>query len=385
MTTPECSAIDLSTGLIGRSVHAWNRFWFKPSDPTILGFIRICCGLATLYVHLAYCPDLQEFFGKDAWLNLQLADEFRQEAPWTAPSWGWEERIHSYSLPVDPAERDRVLQYAQKWGLDPRAVSTRGNPYWSIWFHVVDRESMRLIHGGVLVVMFLFTIGLCTRITSALTWLAALCYIQRSPITLFGMDTMMNIALFYLMIGPSGAALSMDRLIARYRQAQRHRQTGSTTLTSGPEPTVSANFALRLMQVHFCIIYMAAGLSKLTGSSWWSGTALWGTVANYEFTPLRFAFYAESLRWLCQHRLLWEIVMTGGILYTLALEIAFPFLVWQNRFRGLMIAGSVVLHTVIALTMGLIGFGLFMLVLVLSFLPSQVIHEFFGRLFWVRR
>jgi hypothetical protein len=345
----------------------------------VLGFIRIWCGLATLYVHLAYCFDLQEFFGKDAWLNLQLADEYRQEAPWVAPSWGWEERSPSIALPVDSAEQERILQYTQKWGLDPRAVSAQGNSYWSVWFHVVDPAWMRLIHGIILVIMFLFTIGLCTRITSVLTWLAALSYIQRSPITLFGMDTMMNIALFYLMIGPSGAAFSVDRLIARYRQSRR-QQSQAGNPAAGPEPMVSANFALRLMQVHFCFIYIAAGLTKLMGSSWWSGTALWGTVANYEFTPLRFAFYAESLRWLCQHRLLWELVMTGGIIYTLALEIAFPFLVWRDRFRGLMITGSVFLHTAIALTMGLVGFGLFMLALVLSFLPSQVIHEFFGRL-----
>jgi hypothetical protein len=363
-----------------RSVRAWNHFWFKPGDPTVLGLIRIWCGLATLYVHFAYCADLQDFFGKDAWLNLQVADDYRQEAPWLAPSWGWDDKAPALSLPADPTEKERVLQYAQKWGLDPRLVSSQGNAYWSIWFHVTDPALMRAIHYGVLIVMFLFTIGFCTRITSALTWLAALSYIQRSPITLFGMDTMMNIALFYLMIGPSGVALSVDRLIARLREAQRRRPDVDSQVALRPEPMVSANCALRLVQVHFCIIYIAAGLTKLMGSSWWNGTALWGTVANYEFTPIRFAFYAESLRWLCQHRLLWELAMTGGIVYTLALEISFPFLIWQRRFRGVLIAGSVILHTGIALTMGLVGFGLFMMGLVLSFVPAEVVHEFFGKL-----
>ena len=36
-------------------------------------------------------------------------------------------------------------------------------------------------------------------------------YWQRTPVTLFGMDTMNNIVLFYLMISPCGAALSVDR------------------------------------------------------------------------------------------------------------------------------------------------------------------------------
>ena len=32
-----------------RSARAWDRFWFTPADPTVLGAIRICCGVITLY------------------------------------------------------------------------------------------------------------------------------------------------------------------------------------------------------------------------------------------------------------------------------------------------------------------------------------------------
>ena len=52
-------------------------------------------------------------------------------------------------------------------------------------------------------------------VTSVLTWIAAVGYIHRTQQILFGMDTMMNILLIYLMIGNSGAALSVDRLVAR--------------------------------------------------------------------------------------------------------------------------------------------------------------------------
>ncbi len=68
----------------------------------------------------------------------------------------------------------------------------------------------------VVLMAFLFMIGFCTRVTSALTWMASLWYIHRSPVVLFGVDTMQMIMLLYLMIGPSGAALSVDRLIARW-------------------------------------------------------------------------------------------------------------------------------------------------------------------------
>ena len=50
----------------GTPQSAWGRFWFQPSDPTTLAFMRIITGLLVLYVHLAYCFDFQAFFGRNA-------------------------------------------------------------------------------------------------------------------------------------------------------------------------------------------------------------------------------------------------------------------------------------------------------------------------------
>lgn len=352
----------------GGWIRAWGRFWFSPADPTPLGLIRICCGLVLVYVHLAYLPDLQEFFGADAWFDLRLADAHRTETPCIAPSANWAVGPVARPLPDDLDERMRTVQYIRTWGVDPRLTVGQGTFGWSVWYHVTDPLWMCVVHGGVLVVLLLFTVGLWTRVTSVLAWVAVLSYVQRSPVTLFGQDAMMMILLLYLAIGPSGAALSLDRLLARRRGAPAR-----------PEPSVSANLALRLMQIHFCIIYLAAGTSKLLGGAWWNGTALWGTLANYEFAPLRFKAYAEALRWLCQHRWLWEVVLTTGALFTLALEIGFPFLVWNPRRRGPMVLGSVLLHTIIAVTMGLVTFGLLMLALVLSFVPAEALHQLLAK------
>src|ERR1700722_4846966 len=77
-------------GVLGDAAAAWNRFWFRPSDPTTLAFMRICCGLLTLYTHLAYTYDLQEFFGKDAWLSHETVTRYRHESPWMRPYDSWE-------------------------------------------------------------------------------------------------------------------------------------------------------------------------------------------------------------------------------------------------------------------------------------------------------
>ena len=157
----------------------------------------------------------------------------------------------------------------------------------------------------------LFTLGVCTRVTSVLTWLAGLAYIQRNPLTLFGQDTMMNLCLFYLMFAPCGATWSVDWLVRRYRAgrdalagrpaaAGRIRARGRSsrpTSSSGCSRSSTASCTCR------------PGLSKLKGNSWWNGTAPWYCLTNPEFSPLHIPFFRYGLVWLCQddNRWLWEM------------------------------------------------------------------------------
>jgi len=372
---------------------SWSRFWFSPADPTLLGLIRICCGLVTLYVHAAYTADLRQFFGPDAWVDRQTMDQVRHGMPWVRLHWGWEElQVPPKQPPRDkpPKPSDASLltpeqaEYArQHWPTDPRAIPPyyRGYIAWSVWYHVHDETWMWVVHASTLVIMFLFTIGFCTRVTSVLTWLAAVSYIQRSLTSLFGQDTMMNILLLYLMVGPSGSALSVDRLLRRWwavRQARKKHQQPPPWLP--PPPSVSANVALRLIQFNLCFIYLVSALSKLEGKTWWDGTAIWLTLANYEFSPMRNPGYAAFLRFLCDHRPLWSFVMGGGVIFTFMVELGFPFLVWNRRLRWLMITLAVAMHTGIALSMGLRTFSMMMIVMDLSFVPQPVVHRLLGML-----
>jgi len=447
-------------GLVYRAAEAVDRFWFAPADPTTLAVIRILCGVLTLYVHLAYSYDLQEFFGKDAWYSLQQANLERREFPRPTPGSGWYGQAGSLppmlnpltgipdqelrasvvaymravtndpdptareraaqllvappadpnqpgawgqhvpplafvgslsrpsravladfirKLPGDRVERERILDYIERWGYDPRQLYDTGSYTWSIWFYVTDPGWMVVVHCVILVIMLMFTLGLCTRVTSVLTWLAALSYLQRSPLSLFGGDTMMIIMLLYLMIGPSGAALSLDRLIARWWAERQARLAGrAAPVWEAPRPMISARFALRLLQIHFCFIYFSAGTAKLLGGSWWNGQAIYYTMANYEFAPLHREYYRDMMRFLAEHRLLWEIVMEGGSYFTLFLELSFPFLVWNRRLRPLYVAGAFALHTAIALLMGLVTFSLLMATMVLAFVPGETMRRMLG-------
>src|SRR5262249_15197811 len=143
------------------------------------------------------------------------------------------------------AEAAAIDEYRRVEGVDPRTLYARGAPIWSVWMHITDPVGMAIVQGLFIVVALLFTLGIGTRVTSVLTWIASLSYIHRTPYMLSGADTMMNILLVYLMIGPSGAALSVDRLLARWWRGRG----GAADL---PAPSVSANVAIRLLQIHVC-------------------------------------------------------------------------------------------------------------------------------------
>jgi hypothetical protein len=170
-----------------------------------------------------------------------------------------------------------------------------------------------------------------------------------------------------------------------------------------PPKTVAANLALRLLQIHFCIVYAVSGLSKLQGWSWWSGDAVWGTIANPNFSPMQSTLFMNFLYFLAEHRWLYHVVIGGGVLFTLlleiglpfvmlislVLEIAFPKLAWDAvtskqlglpQVRWALVTGSVLLHTGIGFLMGLGGFSLFMFVFVLAFVPPEVALAFLARL-----
>ena len=518
---------------------AWGRFWFLPTDPTMLGFIRIVTGLLVIYVHLAYCFDLTNFFGANAYWPVDRANLERKEYPVVmsplsfTPGDSWQEfqpniripeaahhraavlaflralpdseadrraalRYVTDDLPADPKgvlqamdflravaqslpaskdawreevlklffpqaateganeflrppvfmrkqsaeERDRLaddmvafvrvlpedddgtalsyvttwladmspdersrtlesyifrlpadrdtrmkaLDYLDLWGVDENQVYAKGRWTFSLWFHITDPTGLWVAHICILFIFVLFTLGIWSDVTSVLTWLAALSYLHRTQQVLFGMDQMMNILLVYLMIGGCGAALSIDRLIARYKAALAIARAGgkpvgwAEEVLAGPARSWRANFAIRLIQVHFCFIYMSAGLSKLKGTTWWDHSAPWMTITNPEFSPIHMRWYEWLIRHLAEHRPVISVICSALVFFTLTLEISLPFLVW-TRLRPCVVMGGVLLHAGITSFMGLTLFGLLMMTLLLAYLPAAVIRE---RICWRR-
>src|SRR5207249_10022731 len=139
-----------------------------------------------------------------------------------------------------------------------------------------------------------------------------LSFVHRAFLSWSGLDTVLAMLTFYLLFAPSGAAFSLDRRRAR---------------TPPPEKSWAANVSLRLIQVHLCVIYLCAGLSKLQGARWWDGTAVWLTVMPEEFALFDMSWLAHGGDVPC---LLFSNV---GVALTLATEIGFAFLIWNRSLR----------------------------------------------------
>jgi len=293
--------------LVRWSLSGWNRFWFSPEDPATLCLIRILAGSMLLYTHLVWSIGLEDFFLPTGWISPAAAG----------------------SAQPDP------FAWSYFWW-----INTPG-PLWSA-------------HLAALLAFACLTLGLFTRVASVVSFLAAVSYVNRVPGAQFGLDQINGMLALYLMVGPCGACYSLDRWRAGPRGAA----------AEPVPPSVSANLAVRLIQVHMCVIYFFAGLSKLQGETWWRGDAMWGAVANLEYQ-------SWDLTWLAT----WPLTIAVLTHVTVFWELWFCALVWVPKLRPLVLALAIPLHMGIALGMGMITFGLIMLVGCLSFVSPRLVRR----------
>ncbi|XXX72453.1 HTTM domain-containing protein [Sorangium sp. So ce134] len=182
-------------------------------------------------------------------------------------------------------------------------------------------------------------VGWRARAAAALAWLTHLALMMTAESTNYGADNYANIFLFYLVWMPSGAALSLDRRLARAPAA----------------PPATTRLSLRVVQMHLCISYLASGLWKASGEQWWNGEAIWRSV----MLP---AYRQYDFSWLADHT--W-IPMIAGWLVVL-IEVGYAFFIWPRRSRRVWVAAILALHVGIAVFMGLVVFGALMAALTLA-------------------
>ena len=305
------------------TARGWNAFFFEPRDPTALGLIRLSVGLLLVWNMLVYGFDLRDFLGSNGWADPEAIEFLRSR--YTPFAWSF-------------------------WSFVPDSM------LWPVWL-------------ACLAVLGMFTVGYRSRVTAVLAWVIVVSTMRRVPVALFGFDQIISTFTLYLAAtGASGQAVSIDRFLTRWKHARealtRRLKTPAERrlafVDGRPEPTISANLGLRLIQLHLCLIYGMAGLAKLQGGAWWTGMALWGTVASGEFRLIDLTWLA-AFPWLLN-------ALTHGSLF---LEIGYPVLIWLKPVRPLIIALVVSLHVGVGLVLGLTEFSLAMIAGNLAFVSGS--------------
>ncbi|MCA9048516.1 MAG: HTTM domain-containing protein [Planctomycetaceae bacterium] len=297
---------------VREAADGWLRFWFTPADPLMLGVMRILVGWMLTYNLLAWSLHLSAFFGSD--------------------------------------------------GLLPRNVIEnlyRGEPVFTFLLWVPD-EWLSTVHVCCIAVSVLFMLGVAARFTSVAAFLITISYSQRVPVANFGLDQILGMMCLYLSIGPSGECLSIDAWL----RSRRQNDPGLTSIRSGhaalTETSVryssSARIALRLIQLHLCVIYLWAGFAKLKGVSWWTGEAMWLALANEEYQTM-------DLTWMAWVPWLPYLIAHVTIIW----EVYFCVLVWVKPLRFPMLLMGTLMHLGIGAFLGMWTFGLIMTFAYLSF------------------
>ncbi len=308
------------------SIKSWDTFWFTPRLPHALAVLRIATGLMLLYSHLVLATDLMSFLGDDAWINNETSRGLHDGA-FGFSDWG---RTYLWYI---------------------------SNPL-LLWMH----------HGLTILVTACFAAGLLTRITAPAAWFLQVVLLHRLTGTLFGLDQIVTYSAMYLMLSPCGSWISVDAWLRDRLGARLQTDRSLAWLFPEATPSVAANVATRLLQLHLCVIYFFGGLAKARGTSWWDGTAIWYSAGNFEYQ-------SWDLTWISK----FPRIASALAHLTLFWEVSYIALVWPRLTRPIVLATAVAVHAGIALFLGMMTFGAMMIAANLVFVNPNWLLRSIGR------
>jgi len=277
---------------------AWNRFFFSPQRATVLGLYRIVFATLVLLDLILVRPDWLTWFGEDGLLTMD-------------------------SLPG-------------RWA----KVSL-----FSIWPH--NNTAIRALFWIFVVFACLLLAGFMSRLSSVVVFVALLSLHKRNPMILSGGDTLLRLDAFFMMFAPTGAALSVDEVIHRYRGGPRR------------EPRLVLPWAQRMIQIQTTLVYLSTFYWKLLGHTWIGGTALYYVLHLSEFK--QFAVPGADNAAIVR-------LMTWS---ALAIEFSLGTIVWIRQLRYWVLLAGVCLHAAIEYALNIPLFSLTIVATYLTFVDPR--------------
>jgi len=273
---------------------SWSRFWFTPADPIGLHMLRILAGMLFLAWLVPLAGEVDSLFGQRGWFDYQTyAEAARLQADF------------------------------------PEIGDNTPLPFgWSVLFWLGDNQ-LAIFYWLAILIVVLFTLGIFTRPTSILTWVA-LVSCTANPVLESDGDVLVRLLAMYLMVG----YVLLDQLEPGQSVWSRFLGSRDTLLLgrSPARPSMAANVALRLLQIHLVIVVVTSALHKLQFGEWWAGFALW--------YPVHSQASLDDIHRLAQNGNFHLGIYSLATYLVLGWQFAFPFFAWRPRWRPLLLGGA---------------------------------------------
>jgi len=197
-----------------------------------------------------------------------------------------------------------------------------------------------------------FILGLFTRTSTIILFIIYSSMLHRNTYLVNGQDQIVTMLLFFSMFAPLGVSYSLD------------------AFKKGLKPEQKSIWAIRLIQVSIAMVYLFSGPAKLfNGPKWRTGHAVY--------------WISQSDRWFrfpdwgLFHNIPLSIILTYT---TLLFFILFPYLVWFDRTRWIMLVGASFIHigNMVVLASSVFWFNLIMLVAFILFIPPLTMRKAVG-------
>jgi hypothetical protein len=195
----------------------------------------------------------------------------------------------------------------------------------------------------------LYTAGVATRISGIANYVMMF---SLAAVNVHVPDGGFNVYLlvaFYALFAETGAyfAPGAERRRRRFADGGRFR----------PYLNALHDYALLACCLQIAIVYLFSCAFKIEGHKWQDGTALYYILRSNEFN-------VSPIDAIVFHN---PYVVTIGTYATLLFQLAFPWLVWNRKYKYVMLAGAIGLHLSIAICMGLVRFSYIMIVAEIAF------------------
>ena len=287
----------------------WTTIWFEPIDPRPLSLFRVALGILLIFSYAALAPNWNAYYGADGILSLHDADLIGQRPP---------------------------------------------NDWWCLFTWTEGWLPIRVYWWVGLLAALAFTAGCYTRTATWALYLIQTSIGHRTWVVVNGEDSMFRWMLLFAGFMTLDARYSLQRWWTARRRGK-----------IPPAPTAASAWPVRMAQLNVAAIYLFSVWDKLwdPGGYWVRGEAVY-----YSLTTKLWGGSWPWLRWFYGNTgILLNHLATYG---SLAIEVAFPLLVWWRRTRLPILLAATALHlTLAALIPGIRFFNLALMCTFLLFLP----------------